>query len=156
MSMMDIAKEIALGLGGLMLKIFLIVLPLLMALEWARSRRWFTRAIDATQSVFRPIGFRPSALFPLITGIIFGIAYGAGVLIPQARSGEIDRQQVFLITAFLGVCHAIIEDTLLFVALGANGGMIVLTRFVAALVIVFFLSKLPWPAATITTGDIRP
>lgn len=150
---MDIAKEIASGLGGLMLKIFLIVMPLLMALEWARSRRWFTRAINATQPVFRPLGFRPTALFPLITGIIFGIAYGAGVLIPQARSGELDRQQIFLITAFLGVCHAIIEDTLLFVALGGNGWTIVLTRFVAALVIVFVLSKLSWPAATITTGD---
>ena len=153
MTTYEIAKEIAQGLGGLMLKIFLIVMPLLMVLEWARNRRWFTRAIDATHSVFRPLGFGPTALFPLITGIIFGIAYGAGVLIPQARSGELDRRQIFLIVAFLGVCHAIVEDTLLFVALGGNGWTIVITRFVAALVIVFALSKLSWPAPEPATGD---
>lgn len=156
MTTMEIAIEIAEGLGGLMLKIFLIVMPLLIALEWLRSRPWFTRAINSTQGMFRPIGFRPSALFPLLTGIIFGIAYGAGVLIPQARSGELDRQQIFLITAFLGICHAIIEDTLLFVAVGANGWMIVITRFVAALVFVFLLSKLSWPAADPVTGDTQP
>lgn len=152
---MDIAVDIGKGLFGLMLKIFLIVMPLIMLLEWARTRRWFTRAIDSARPVFRPVGFQPVALFPLLTGIVFGIAYGAGVLIPQARSGDLDRKQVFLITAFLGVCHAIIEDTLLFVALGANGWMIVITRFCAALLIVFALSKLSWPQVTPIEGD-RP
>lgn len=150
--MMDVAQEIGTGLFGLMFKIFVIVMPLLIVLEWARSRPWFTRAVDSTHVIFRPIGFRPTALFPLLTGIIFGIAYGAGVLIPQARSGELDRQQIFLITAFLGVCHAIIEDTLLFVALGGNGWFLVLTRFLAALVIVFVLSRLSWPDPGPTKG----
>jgi hypothetical protein len=131
-----------------MLKIFLIVMPLIMFLEWARSRQWFARFIDATNPVFKPVGFRPQALFPLLTGILFGISYGAGVLIPQARSGELDARQVFLIGAFLSVCHAIIEDTLLFAALGGNAWVIVLTRFSVALLVVFALSRLSWPAAT--------
>jgi len=145
--MPEIIKEIAGGLGGLMLKIFLIVMPLIILLEWAKSQRWFGRFIDATNPLFRPIGFRPQAIFPLLIGIIFGIAYGAGVLIPQARSGDLDAKQVFLIAAFLGLCHAIIEDTLLFVALGANGWVIVVTRFLIALGVVFGLSKLGWPAS---------
>ena len=145
--MPEIIKEIAGGLGGLMLKIFLIVMPLIILLEWAKSQRWFGRFIDATNPLFRPIGFRPQAIFPLLIGIIFGIAYGAGVLIPQARSGDLDAKQVFLIAAFLGLCHAIIEDTLLFVALGANGWVIVVTRFLIALGAVFGLSKLGWPAS---------
>ena len=145
--MSEIVKEIAGGLGGLMLKIFLIVMPLIMFLEWAKSQRWFGRFIDATNPVFRPIGFRPQALFPLLIGIIFGIAYGAGVLIPQSRSGDLDAKQVFLIAAFLGLCHAIIEDTLLFVAMGAHGWVIVVTRFLIALGAVFGLSKLNWPAS---------
>jgi hypothetical protein len=145
--MPEIIKEIAGGLGGLMLKIFLIVMPLIILLEWAKSQRWFGRFIDATNPLFRPIGFRPQAIFPLLIGIIFGIAYGAGVLIPQARSGDLDAKQVFLIAAFLGLCHAIIEDTLLFVALGANGWVIVVTRFLIALGAVYGLSKLSWPAS---------
>lgn len=147
-----IVSEIAGGLGSLMLKIFLIVMPLIMFLEWAKSQRWFGRFINATNPVFRPIGFRPHALFPLLIGILFGIAYGAGVLIPQSRSGDLDAKQVFLIAAFLGLCHAIIEDTFLFVALGANGLVIIVTRFLVALGAVYGLSKLGWPK----TGSVVP
>ncbi len=139
-----------------MLKIFLIVMPLIIVLEWAKTRRWFTRFIEATNPVFRPVGFRPQALFPLLIGLLFGIAYGAGVLIPQARSGDLDSRQIFLVAAFLGLCHAIIEDTLLFVALGGNGWVIVLTRFATALLAVWALSKLHWPApAPVNTTEIK-
>lgn len=143
--MPDIVKEIAGGLGGLMLKVFLIVMPLIILLEWAKSQRWFNRFIVASNSVFRPIGFKPQAIFPLLIGIIFGIAYGAGVLIPQSRSGDLDAKQVFLIAAFIGLCHAIIEDTLLFVAMGGSGWVMIVSRTLLAMGVVFGLSKLNWP-----------
>jgi len=54
-------------------------------------------------------------------GIIFGIAYGAGVLIEEARSGRLSWKDIFLINVFLSVCHAVVEDTALFMAVGANG-----------------------------------
>ncbi|HWO58250.1 MAG TPA: nucleoside recognition protein [bacterium] len=142
---MDAAFEIARGLGSLALKIFLIVMPLLMFLEWARTRRWFDRFIQSSNHLFAPVGFRPPALFPLMTGILFGISYGAGVLIPQSQSGHISRRQVFLIALFLCLCHAIVEDTLLFVVVGANPWVLVITRFVAAMLIVYIFSRLAWP-----------
>jgi hypothetical protein len=150
---MDLVLEIARGLFGLMSKIFLIVMPLIIALEWARSQPWFDRVINSAHPFFRPIGFKPQALFPLLTGVVFGIAYGAGVLIPQARSGDLDRRQVFLIGAFLCICHAMIEDTLLFMALGGNGWWIFLSRTVVAIAVVYILSRLPWPAAATQTGN---
>lgn len=150
--MIDLAIEIGSGLLGLMLKIFLIVMPLIIVLEWARVQPWFDRVIQAAHPAFRPMGFRPQALFPLLTGVIFGIAYGAGVLIPQAQSGDLDRRQIFLVGAFLCVCHAIIEDTLLFVALGGSGWIILVSRFVVAFAVVWALARLPWPAAVPVTS----
>lgn len=144
---MDAAFEIAKGLFSLALKIFLIVMPLIIFLEWARTQLWFARVIKASSAVFAPIGFRSESLFALITGVIFGISYGAGVLIPQAQSGTISRKQVFLIALFLCLCHAIFEDTLLFVMLGANAWVIVATRIVAAMLIVYVFSRLSWPVA---------
>jgi hypothetical protein len=140
------AYEIASGLFSLMLKVFLIVMPLIMFLEWARTQAWFTRVINSTNRVFSPIGFRPQSLFPLMIGVLFGISYGAGVLIPQSRSGEMGSKQIFLVAAYLCLCHAIVEDTLLFVALGASAWIILITRFTAAMLIVFLLSRLPWPS----------
>lgn len=142
-----IVNEIVGGLGGLMLKVFVIVVPLITLLEWAKSRRWFNTMVNSVQPIFRPVGFRQVALFPLLTGLIFGISYGAGVLIPQARSGELDPKQIFLIAAFLGICHALVEDTLLFVAVGASAWILPVTRFTAALIIVSGLARLPWPPA---------
>jgi hypothetical protein len=145
--MNEIINEIAGGLGGLMLKVFVIVVPLITFLEWAKSQRWFNRMVNSVEPLFRPVGFRQNALFPLLTGLIFGISYGAGVLIPQARSGELDPKQIFLVASFLGICHALFEDTLLFVAVGASAWILPATRFAAALMIVSALARLPWPLA---------
>lgn len=145
--MADAAIEISKGLFGLALKIFLIVMPLIVFLEWARTQTWFSRFIQSSGRVFAPIGFRGESLFPLMTGILFGISYGAGVLIPQAQSGELSRKQVFLVALYLCLCHAIIEDTLLFVMLGANAWIVVLTRFTAAMIIVYVFSRSEWPVS---------
>lgn len=143
--MVEASLEIGKGLFGLVLKIFLIVMPLIVFLEWARTQAWFSRFIESSGRIFAPVGFGPKALFPLMTGILFGISYGAGVLIPQAQSGELSRKQVFLIALFLCLCHAIIEDTLLFVLLGANPWIVVLTRSIAALIIVAIFARSSWP-----------
>jgi hypothetical protein len=120
-------------------------MPLLVFLEWARTQAWFARFIKASGTVFNPVGLRSESLFPLMTGVLFGISYGAGVLIPQAQSGELSRKQVFLTALFLCMCHAIIEDTLLFVLLGANAWVVVVTRFIAAMAIVYTFSRCAWP-----------
>jgi hypothetical protein len=143
--MVETMTEIGGGLGSLMLRVFLILMPLLIVLEWVRSRVWFKRLIRSAEPVFHPIGFRPQAIFPLMTGLIFGISYGAGVLIPQAQSGDLDKRQIFLVAAFLMICHAVFEDTLLFVVVGGTGWVMVVTRFVAAVIVIAILSRLPWP-----------
>lgn len=148
----DAAYEISAGLFGLALKIFVIVMPLLMFLEWARTQAWFARFIKASGAMFNPIGLRSESLFALMTGILFGISYGAGVLIPQAQSGALSRKQVFLIALFLCLCHAIIEDTLLFALLGANAWIIIVTRFVAAMIFVYAFSRSAWPVGRETAG----
>lgn len=138
--------DIAAGLGGLMLRAFIVLMPVLILLEWVRSHGWFRKLIEGTRPLFRPVGFEPQSLFPLLTGLLFGISYGAGVLIPQARSGDLDRRQVLLIGAFLGISHAVFEDTLLFVVVGGNGWIMVTSRFVTAILVVSLLARLLRPA----------
>jgi hypothetical protein len=73
--------------------------------------------------------------FTLASGLILGITYGAGVLISEARSGHMSRTDIFTIATFLLMCHAIIEDTLLFVMFGANAWVIIAARSFAAVVV---------------------
>jgi len=73
--------------------------------------------------------------FTITVGIILGITYGAGVLIKEKQSGALSRYDIFYIGTFLMICHAIIEDTLLFVIFGADLTMVILIRTVAAIII---------------------
>jgi len=121
--------------------IAIIVIPLMIFMEIAKD----LKLLDYLGKLFKPITnlFRTheQSGFPLAVGIIFGISYGAGVLIKSTEDGEIDTRSIFIISVFLAACHAIVEDTLLFVALGANGIIIVLMRVILAFTATTIISR---------------
>jgi hypothetical protein len=137
---MNFAADTALGLGSLLLKVFFIVVPLMILLEVSREYRILDKLIKACHPLARRIGLKKDSIYPLIAGVIFGISYGAGVLIGESDSGRIRGNQMFLVALFLGICHSILEDTLLFAAQGANGFIILGVRIPLAIVVVFFVS----------------
>jgi len=121
-----------------------IVIPILIVLEVARDLKVLDRIAGWMAPMLGVFRLSREAAFPLLVGIIFGIAYGAGVLIEEASSGRLSWRDLFLINVFLSVCHAVVEDTALFIAVGANGVVILLGRFVAAIIITYLLSRSNW------------
>ncbi|WP_292661107.1 hypothetical protein, partial [Nitratifractor sp.] len=73
--------------------------------------------------------------FTLTVGVILGITYGAGILIREREQGALERKDLIFIGTFLMICHAIIEDTMLFVLFGADWRVVVAVRTVAALLL---------------------
>ena len=73
--------------------------------------------------------------FTLMVGVILGITYGAGILIREREQGALGRKDLIFIGTFLMICHAIIEDTMLFVLFGADWRVVVAVRTVAALLL---------------------
>jgi len=112
------------GAVVLALKIIVLITVLIMFMEWIKALPILQRSAQHV-----------SKGFTLASGLILGITYGAGVLISEARSGHMSRMEIFVIATFLLICHAIIEDTLLFVMLGASGWVIVVARSFAAIVV---------------------
>ena len=51
---------------------------------------------------------------------MFGIAYGGGVIIRDTERHGLGRRQIFLMNVFLSMVHAIVEDSLVLVAVGAS------------------------------------
>jgi hypothetical protein len=135
---MQFVLETFWGLGSLMLKVFLIVVPLMMLLEISRAYNVLDKLIAFSYPITRRLGLKRDSIYPLIAGVIFGISYGAGVLIGESDSGRIKGNQVFLVALFLGICHSILEDTLLFAAQGANGFIILGVRIPLAMIVVYF------------------
>ena len=119
----------------LSIKIILLIAVLIFIMDFIKSRKFI-------QESQRNI----SKGFSIGVGIILGITYGAGVLIKEAQSGNIKQIDLFFIGTFLMICHAIIEDTLLFVIFGADFTMVILLRTISAIIlsyiILFFIKKL--------------
>lgn len=120
--------------------VFAILVPLMIVLELMRQTRALNWLTDSVHPLAGRIGFQREALVPLLAGFLFGISYGAGVLIPEARSRTIGKRQIFLVAVFLALSHAMIEDTLLFMAVGANGLYLFFSRLILAIIFTYIIS----------------
>lgn len=109
---------------SLSIKIILLITLLIFVMEFIKSREFIK---NSQKNI--------SKGFSIVTGVFLGITYGAGILIDEVRSGKISKDDIFYIATFLMICHAIIEDTLLFVIFGANFTMVVAIRTIGAIIL---------------------
>lgn len=82
------------------------------------------RAVELINAALRPVlrmlGIGPKASAITVIGLTLGLAYGGGLIIREAQSGVVDRRDVFFSLTLMGLCHSLIEDTLLMVMLGGH------------------------------------
>ncbi|MCK5111161.1 MAG: nucleoside recognition protein [Arcobacteraceae bacterium] len=115
----------------LSIKIILLISVLIFIMNFIKTREFIKKSEKNV-----------SKGFSLTVGIFLGITYGAGILIKEAQSGTISKADLFYIGTFLMICHAIIEDTLLFVIFGADFTMVILVRTIAAIIFSYILLKI--------------
>jgi hypothetical protein len=119
------------GAINLTIKVIIIITILIFIMDFIKSRKFI---VESQKNV--------SKGFSIGVGVILGITYGAGILIKEVKSGNISKEDIFYIATFLMICHAIIEDTLLFVIFGADFTMVVAIRTIAAIIIAWILLKI--------------
>ncbi|TDX48936.1 nucleoside recognition domain-containing protein [Orenia marismortui] len=119
----------------------MILFPLLIGVEIVDELGF----LDKFSSLFNPIlkYFKLSkyASLPLIVAQVFGITYGAGVIIRSVEEDKLSTDELMTLAVFLVICHAVVEDTLLFVAIGGNGLVMLGSRVALAIVITYFYTK---------------
>ncbi len=94
--------------------------------------------------LLRLLGIGPAAANITVIGITLGLSFGAGLLLREAHSGRLTPRDILLTLCFLGLCHSLIEDTLLIMLLGADLSGILWARLTFALVIIALIARLPW------------
>lgn len=142
-----------LGAGKLALKLLLIIVPLVTLFEVFRYLPVFRRIGDAVEPLMRGMGLGREASVPLFTGIFLGIAYGAGIIIRVAQQKRLPRRELFLMGLFLATCHAVVEDTLIFVVIGGDAWLILGIRIVLAVLLTAVLARL-WRKRTTADRDL--
>jgi hypothetical protein len=138
---MDALTTALVGAGMLALKLFLIIVPLVTLFEVLRYLPVFRRAGGAVDPLMRGMGLTREAAVPLFTGIFLGIAYGAGIIIRVAQQRRLPRRELFLMGLFLATCHAVVEDTLIFVVIGGNGWLMLGVRLMLAVGLTALLAR---------------
>ncbi len=136
MSFLGFLLDTALKAGLSILKLSMVIIPLMIVMQIMKDNLWLDRLTGILEPFGKRMGIRKAGLFPLLVGILFGISYGSGVIVQSVESGEMNDKDKALVAVFLVLCHAIVEDTMIFAALGANGLILVATRILFA----FFLT----------------
>jgi hypothetical protein len=118
--MADLLKTFAVGSFDVLLRVFLIVVPIMVVLELFEGTRAFRAVVRAWARLVRHVGLDERSAAPTLIGFLFGLAYGGGVIVRDVRRHDLGRRQVFIMSTFLSMVHAIVEDSLIFIALGAS------------------------------------
>jgi hypothetical protein len=123
------------------LKMFLVLVGIFIILELGRRYGLMEKTLRAIGAATKFIGLKPESGMPWLAGNVFGIVFGAGVVIESAREGQLDSKQITLVATFLALCHGLFEDTAIFLVLGANMFWILVPRIVLAVAVTWVLSK---------------
>jgi len=100
------------------------------------------RLIDIMlRPILRLLGIGPKASAITVIGLTLGVAYGGGLIIHEARSGEIGPKDVFFCLTLMGLAHSLIEDTLLIMTIGGHLAGILLARVAYAVIVVMLIVK---------------
>ncbi len=104
------------GLGIFQLAI--IVIPLMVAVQIMKDKQWLAVFSRWMAPVTRALGMKENTSTTMAAGLLIGLAYGAGVMIQAVQEDGVSKKDVTLAFIFLVSCHAVVEDTLIFVPLG--------------------------------------
>ena len=135
-----ILQEIITGGAHIAVLVPAIIIPLMVVLALLTDTRLLDRGVGFIQPVMQRLNLSSMVAFPLLAGLFLGIVFGSGVIISCANDGTLTKRDLILVLVFLGICHSIVEDTLIFAALGANWWVLISCRFVLAALATFAVS----------------
>ncbi|MET3682951.1 hypothetical protein ABID56_001041 [Alkalibacillus flavidus] len=110
-----------------------IVIPLMIGIQWMRDTKWLDWMSRKLAPATRVIGVQPNASTTLVAGLTIGLAYGAGLMIQAVQEDGVSKKDMYLVLIFLVTCHAVVEDTLVFIPLGIPVWPLLLIRLTAAI-----------------------
>jgi len=121
------------GLG--ILQLAMIVLPLMIVIQILKDYKWLDIFSKGMGPITRSLGMKENTSTTMAAGLLFGLAYGAGVMIQAVKEDGVSKKDLTLAFIFLVACHAVVEDTLLFIPLGIPVWPLFLIRIGVAIVL---------------------
>lgn len=122
------------------LQLALIIFPLMIATQYFREKGWLEKLSKAFAPFTRFLGMKENTSFTLVTGLTIGLAIGAGVMIQAVQEDNVSHKDMVLALIFLVSCHAVVEDTVVFIPLGIPVWPLLVIRVFAAVILTMVIS----------------
>ena len=103
-----------------LLMVFVVVFGLLALMKILNKLKITDFMNKLLQPVLRHMGIGGKASTITIVGLTLGLTLGAGLIIHEVRTGNLDKKDVFYSLTLMGICHSLIEDTMLMMLAGGN------------------------------------
>jgi len=142
--MLAVLREALVGSLSSVLQIALIVIPLMIFIEIIKDLNLLDYLTAIIAPLTRWMKLPREAGLPLVAGLVFGISYGAGIIIQAAREGALKNSDIYMINLFLVICHSVFEDTILFAAIGAIWLPVLIYRILLAVAVCAAIAHF-WP-----------
>jgi len=132
------SKDSLVSLFSIFWVILLLVL-ILKAFEDLKVTDWISKILSP---VLNLMGISQKAVPITMIGVMLGLSYGGALILREAKEGTLSPKDIFLSLSFMCLCHSLIEDTLLIMALGGHLSGILVGRFIFTFGVIFLLGRL--------------
>lgn len=128
------------GLG--IIQLAFIVIPLMIVIQCLKDFGLLTVFTRWMAPVTRLLGMKENTSMTLVTGLTIGLAYGAGVMIKAVEEDDVSHKDLTLAFIFLVACHAVVEDTLIFIPLGIPVLPLLIIRLTVAITLTIIIAAI--------------
>lgn len=119
-----------------LIQVFVVITVLVTFLKILRSTGFERLLVILLSPLLRLLGLGDKTAAITIIGMNLGLTYGGGLLINEAKKGELSSREIFGAISLIAICHSLIEDTLIIMLLGADISGILYLRLVFAFIVV--------------------
>ena len=137
-------KHWAISTLYLTVRIFFILMGIMIVFEMLKVSGWMDPILKGLTPPLKVMGLSQRVGLLWITGAFFGVAYGAAVIVGEAKKGYLTRDELERLHASIGINHSIIEDPALFMTMGLNAFWLWVPRLIMAILFVHLLRVWQW------------
>jgi spore maturation protein SpmB len=116
----------------LIIKIMLIIMGLMILNQFLKESGVMPYLMELLSPLLKVVGLTKETAYLFIVANTLGLAYGSGVMLGEKQEGRIADKSIRELNVFIATCHSLLEDTLLFVAIGASLFWVTLPRLIVA------------------------
>ena len=128
----------------LTVRIFFILMGILIVFEMLKVSGWMDPILKGLTPLIKVMGLNQRVGLLWITGAFFGVAYGAAVIVGEAKKGYLTKDELERLHASIGINHSIVEDPALFMTMGLNAFWLWVPRLIMAILFVHLLRVWQW------------